>query len=150
MWLPYIFGGGGLITAIISVWKLSSEKKHLGAKIEQVRSETQKVDTENMSSAFKAMLQAQTESLIEPLQAEVKKLRATQRELEIDIRDFKETKSKLGIAITYIRELYHWVRDNIPENDAPDMPSILREELEKVEACNASSLVIGKEFLDTV
>ena len=110
-----VFGGGGAV----SWYKVWSDRK-LGVK--QGENEEDKLESER----WRSIIQAQTESLIEPLRAGLADAHGRIRELQKEVSDVQKNLTHrtqmYWLSVNHIRQLYSWIKKHVPEEAAESLP----------------------------
>lgn len=117
-----VLGGAGSVATIVLLWP----------RIRKLRADTRKVDIDAAvaedtadDAHWKAIVEAQTKSLLEPMQAELKRQGEKIADLE---RDFRALSSKYWAAVGWIRAALAWTR--IWHADAQPPPPAVPPEIQ--------------------
>ena len=117
--LTVILGGGGF-AALLKV----RHDKRLGVAQQEV------AEDDALSARWKAIIEAQTVSLLKPMQERIGTLEETTKRLETELGT---TKRKYWSAISHIRNLYTWIARHLPEDieqtSIPAPPAALAEDI---------------------
>lgn len=117
--LTLLLGGGG-IGALLKV----RHDKRMGVAQQEV------AEDDALSNLWKAIIEAQTKSLLEPLTTELADLRGRFTVLEGELA---LSRRKYWSAISHIRTLYTWISRHLPEDfeatKIPEPPATLAEDL---------------------
>ncbi|AWY05296.1 hypothetical protein QDA01_gp64 [Microbacterium phage Cinna] len=112
-----LLGGGGLA----ALFRLRHDKR-----IGIAQQETAEDDA--LSNRWKAIIEAQTASLLEPMTRRLATLETTVGRLETELTD---SRKKYWSAIGYIRSLNTWIARHLPESveQVPTPPAVLAEDI---------------------
>lgn len=114
-----VLGSGGVVA-----WRRLTHDKRIGV----AQQETAEDDA--LSNRWKAIIEAQTKSLLEPLQSRLRDVEAKVGDLETELA---ASRKKYWSAVAYIRTLYNWIARHLPEDieqtQVPAPPAILAEDI---------------------
>lgn len=112
-------GGGGIVA-----WFRLRHDKRIGVAQQEV------AEDDALSNRWKAIIEAQTKSLLEPMQTRLRDVEGKVTDLEGQLG---ESKRKYWSAITHIRTLYNWIArhmpDDIEQTQVPAPPVALAEDI---------------------
>ena len=114
-----LLGGGGVAALI----KARSDSRQGVAQQETAEDDA-------LSNRWKAIIEVQTKSLLEPLQTRLHEVEGTVARLE---KDLQESRRKYWSAISHIRTLYTWIARHMPDDiehtQIPNPPAVLAEDV---------------------
>ena len=114
-----LLGSGGVVA-----WRRLTYDKRIGV----AQQETAEDDA--LSNRWKAIIEAQTKSLLEPLQTRLRDVEAKVGDLETELA---ASRKKYWSSVAYIRTLYNWIARHLPEDieqtQVPAPPAILAEDI---------------------
>ena len=108
-WLPVLIalvtgllGSGG-----VAAWLKIRHDKRVGIAAQEV------IEDDALSNRWKAIIETQTKSLLEPMQ---KRLADLEGEVEKLKGDLEASRRKYWSAIAHIRTLYNWIARHLPDD----------------------------------
>lgn len=117
-----LFGSGGVIA-----WLRYRYDRRIGV----AQQETAEDDA--LANRWKAIIQTQTESLLEPMQKELTTAKNDLAEMKRDMQSIRvelEMRTrKYWSAIMHIRTMYTWIARQMPEAQVPEPPTIIAEDV---------------------
>ena len=125
-WLPVLIalvtgllGSGG-----VAAWLKIRHDKRVGIAAQEV------IEDDALSNRWKAIIETQTKSLLEPMQ---KRLADLEGEVEKLKGDLEASRRKYWSAIAHIRTLYNWIARHLPDDleqtQVPAPPATLAEDI---------------------
>jgi hypothetical protein len=115
--LAIIFGTGGIAT----IAKARADRKNGVAAAETA-------EDDSVSERWRKIIEAQTESLVGPLQKRLSEVETKVQTLE---QELIETRAKYWKAVKYIRTLLTWIARNGPQTDT-ELPTPPAEVVEDI------------------
>lgn len=120
--LTGIFGTGGFVA-----WQRARNDRKLGIQAQE------SAEDDALAGRWKSLIEAQTKSLLEPLEKRVGDLSAEVERLKNDLAaeqaKRRETETRYWKAIAYIRVLIAYIRGHNPHSTYPDPPAIIAEDI---------------------
>lgn len=114
-----LLGSGGVVA-----WRRLTHDRRIGV----AQQETAEDDA--LSNRWKLIIEAQTKSLLEPLQTRLRDVEAKVGDLETELA---ASRKKYWSAVAYIRTLYNWIARHLPEDieqtQVPAPPATLAEDI---------------------